>query len=61
MTDTANKPDLTRRISLKVSWEWRDMWIGAFWDRDERVLYVCPLPTVLLTFVFRDRTEDPTT
>jgi hypothetical protein len=36
--------------SLKIAWSvsfffrWYDMWIGAFWDRKGRILYVCPLP-----------------
>lgn len=25
---------------------WYDLWVGAYWDRRERVLYVCPLPMV---------------
>lgn len=31
---------------------WYDMWIGAFWDAAKRVLYVCPLPCLLLKFSF---------
>ena len=23
---------------------WYDLWIGAYWDRKSRVLYVCPVP-----------------
>jgi hypothetical protein len=35
---------------MKVSFAWYDLWVGAYWDRKGRVLYVCPLPTLLLTF-----------
>lgn len=33
---------------MKISWKWYDGWIGYFWDRHNRVLYVCPLPWVVL-------------
>jgi hypothetical protein len=39
------------RVQVSVSWLWYDLWVGAYWARDERVLYVCPFPTV----VFRVR------
>lgn len=31
-----------RRISL--FFRWYDMWVGAYWDRGSRTLYVCPIP-----------------
>ncbi len=37
-------------MSITIRFAWYDMWIGAFWDRKSRVLYVCPLPMVLVTF-----------
>ena len=38
----------TRRVSLRFAWY--DIWVGAFWDREKKRLYVCPLPMVLLAF-----------
>jgi hypothetical protein len=35
---------------VRVSFAWYDLWIGAYYDRKARVLYVCPLPCLLLTF-----------
>jgi hypothetical protein len=35
------------RISL--SFKWYDLWIGLYIDRKNHKLYICPLPTVLIT------------
>lgn len=34
---------------MKVSafFAWYDMWIGAYWDAVDRILYICPLPCVV--------------
>lgn len=37
-----------RRWSIRFAWY--DLWVGAFWDRKERVLYVCLMPTLLFTW-----------
>jgi hypothetical protein len=42
------------RLSLRFAWY--DLWVGAFYDRDRRTLYVCPLPTVLVTYRRRGTT-----
>lgn len=33
-------------MKIKVFWAWYDFWIGAFWDREARILYICPVPTL---------------
>jgi hypothetical protein len=37
---------IRRRWSVKFAWY--DAWIGAFWDRHEHILYICPLPCVVI-------------
>lgn len=37
---------------MSIRFAWYDLWIGAFWDRKARVLYVCPLPTLLVVIPF---------
>lgn len=39
-------------MSAGLSFAWYDLWVGAYWDRKTRTLYVCPLPCVLITLTF---------
>ena len=40
-------------MKASVFFRWYDLWVGAYWDRSSRTLYVCPLPTVGLKVVFK--------
>lgn len=35
-------------MNVRVRLAWYDMWVGAYWDRRARILYVCPLPMLLV-------------
>lgn len=32
---------------------WQDLWVGAYWSRSIRTLYVCPLPCCCIKVQFR--------
>jgi hypothetical protein len=36
------------RRRFRVSFAWYDLWVGVFYDQRKRIVYVCPLPCVLL-------------
>jgi hypothetical protein len=37
-----------RRFKIRFSFLWYDFWIGAFYDRTSKVLYICPLPMCVI-------------
>ena len=42
---------------LTIGIAWFDLWVGAYWDRRARALYVCPLPCVVLRIDFTPRLD----
>lgn len=43
------------KVSLVLAWY--DLWIGAYWDRRARALYVLPVPCLGFKVAFREREE----
>ena len=33
-------------VKITIAFGARNLYVGAYWDRENRVLYVCPIPTV---------------
>lgn len=42
-------------MKINLIFAWYDAWIGAFWDRSKRKLYVFPIPFVGVVFTFGGR------
>ncbi len=45
-------------MKRRIFWAWYDMWIGFYWDRKNRVLYFCPLPTIVIVLYSGGRYDD---
>lgn len=44
---------------MTISFAWYDLWVGAYWDRKSRVLYICPLPCLLITIPTHSTETNP--
>lgn len=40
-------------ITIRPLIAWYDLWVGAFWDRKSRKLYILPVPCVGIVITFR--------
>jgi hypothetical protein len=36
-------------MKFNAEWLWYDFWVGVYWSRATRTLYICPLPTFVLS------------
>lgn len=46
-------------MKIRFLFAWYDLWVGAFWDRAQRRLYVLPLPCVGIVLEFaKDTTQN---
>ncbi len=40
-------------VSVRLFFAWWDAWVGAYWDRRQRRLYICPIPMLGVVVQFR--------
>ncbi len=45
-------------MSIRPIFAWYDMWIGAFWDRKKRCLYLFPIPMFGVVVQFQGGSHD---
>lgn len=41
------------QMKITVFFAWYDLWIGAYWNRTFKVLYICPLPMIVIRISFK--------
>ena len=49
-----HSPPPKRRATVRLIFAWYDFWVGAFWDRRRRRLYILPLPCVGIVIQFTE-------
>jgi hypothetical protein len=42
-------------MTLHLVFAWYDLWVGAYWDRHRRRLYILPLPCIGIYIQFPQR------
>lgn len=49
----ASKPGFTFRVAdieTNIAFKWFDLWFGFYYDRAQKTLYACPIPTIRFRF-----------
>jgi hypothetical protein len=41
--------------SVNLIFAWYDLWIGAYWDKKQRRLYILPIPCVGVVIQFKPK------
>jgi len=36
-------------MKIKIFFAWYDFWIGFYYDRFDKILYICPLPMMVIS------------
>ena len=42
-------------MSIKPIFAWYDFWIGLYWNREKRRLYILPLPCIGIVVQFQSK------
>ncbi len=35
-------------IKVRLFFAWFDIWVGAYWRKENKTLYICPLPMCVI-------------
>jgi hypothetical protein len=50
--ESGNAGAVGRTMKIKPLFAWYDLWVGAFWDRKGRKLYILPVPCIGVVIQF---------
>jgi hypothetical protein len=50
--------NLKNRLKFSISFRWYDFWIGWYWDRENRAIYICLLPMLPIRISIQNAAED---
>lgn len=42
-------------MSIRPIFAWYDLWVGAYWDREKRRLFILPVPCLGIVITFPRR------
>lgn len=49
-----------RKVDFSISFKWFDFWIGIFYDKNNKIIYFCPIPTICIKInIYNYRKELP--
>jgi len=37
-----------RGLNIKLQLKWYDLWVGAYIDKPNRTVYICPIPMIVI-------------
>ena len=37
-------------MKVSIFFAWYYFWIGAYYDQNKRILYICPMPMIVIKF-----------
>lgn len=46
-----------KKRRLKLQFKWFDLWVGIFIDTKKKIIYVCFVPTIIISFKYGELKE----
>ena len=47
------------KLKIEIKFKWYDFWVGWFWDKNSRSLYICLLPMIPIKITSQKLMECP--